>query len=114
MIIMLSQWLENEQQQITVKFDYRSVNQLVEVQSIRGGPLSQPARGFIRSSPTQSSLAVYIKGTQLNLYICYIFNWPTFQTISPFNGYKFSHHFLKKKIIGMLWNMKIIISPLHF
>lgn len=47
--------------QITVKYDYRTVNQLVEVQSVRSGPLSQPARGFISSSPTQSSLVIYLK-----------------------------------------------------
>lgn len=46
--------------QMTVKYDYRSVNQLVDVQSpVRSGSL--PARGFISSSPSQSSLVIYLK-----------------------------------------------------
>ncbi|XP_046458310.1 uncharacterized protein LOC124205050 isoform X2 [Daphnia pulex] len=48
---------------ITVKYDYRTVNQLVEVQSDRRGPLSLPARGFISSSPAHSSLVIYLKNS---------------------------------------------------
>ncbi|KAK4011910.1 uncharacterized protein LOC116921905 isoform X1 [Daphnia magna] len=48
---------------ITVKYDYRTVNQLVEVQTDRRGPLSLPARGFISSSPAHSSLVIYLKNS---------------------------------------------------
>lgn len=46
--------------QITVKFDYRSVDQLMEIQSGRG-PLSQSATGFISTSSAASSLVIYLK-----------------------------------------------------
>jgi len=50
----------NQPTLITVNYDYRSLNQLVDVQSGRG-PLSLPARGFINASPTHPSLAIYLK-----------------------------------------------------
>merc|ERR550517_661603 len=47
--------------QITVvNYGYRSLNQLVDVQTGRG-PLNVPARGFINTSPTHPSLAIYLK-----------------------------------------------------
>jgi len=46
---------------ITVNYNYASLNQLVDVQSQRAGPLSRPARGFINTSPTHPSLAIYLK-----------------------------------------------------
>jgi len=50
---------------ISVRYDYQSVDKLVEVQSGSRGPLQLPATGFINSMPTFSSLALYLKdGTQ--------------------------------------------------
>lgn len=45
-----------------MRYDYQSVDKLVEVQSGSRGPLQLPATGFINSMPTFSSLALYLKG----------------------------------------------------
>jgi len=70
-----------------VKYDYRSVNQLVDVQLSRSsGPLAQPVKGFISSSPNSpSSLVIYLKdGTKAhdaNVLSCSYFNARTGETV---------------------------------
>jgi hypothetical protein len=48
--------------QITVRYDYQSLDKVVQVQSSTRGPLHLPAVGFINTVPTFSSLALYLKG----------------------------------------------------
>ena len=45
-----------------MRYDYQSLDKVVQVQSSTRGPLHLPAVGFINTVPTFSSLALYLKG----------------------------------------------------